>query len=248
MRLRISAVSDKGRARTRNEDMLLAGGTFIRDNNIERTVRITRDYPAYFLAVADGMGGPPAGDVASEFVLREMKARTEELERGLSSRELEQRCSEWLREIHRDLRSEGERHPEKRGMGSTITGLLFYGGGIFLLHAGDSRLYEYRNGRLGQLSRDHTLREKMKDPNIPSNILTNALGVEGDIAVDYAQVAEEAVPGTRYLLCSDGLSDMLTDIEIKRHLNSKDPAKELLHAANATGGRDNISLLIAVIL
>jgi protein phosphatase len=246
MHLAITAVSDKGRVRARNEDMLLAGDALVRDTRLEQDVRPGK--AGYFLAVADGMGGPPAGDVASEFVLREMKARTAELEGGLSSRELERKCSEWLREIHRDLRREGKRHPEKQGMGSTLTGLLFYGGGIYVVHAGDSRLYAYRGGRLRQLSRDHTLREKLQDPNIPSNILTNALGVEGDIAVDFAQIAGEAVPGTRYLLCSDGLSDMLGDREIGGLLGTDDAANSLLNAAITAGGRDNISLLIAVIL
>ena len=245
MHLAISAVSDKGRIRARNEDMLLAGDTLVRDTRFEQDLRPGK--AGCFLAVADGMGGPPAGDVASEFVLREMKARTAELEGGLSSRELEQTCSEWLREIHRDLRREGERDPEKRGMGSTLTGLLFYDGGIYFVHAGDSRLYAYRDGRLRQVSRDHTLREKLQDPGIPSNILTNALGVEGDIAVDFAQVAKKAVPGTRYLLCSDGLSDMLADREIAELLGRQDAANSLRNAANAAGGRDNISLLIAEI-
>ncbi|MDZ7797719.1 MAG: protein phosphatase 2C domain-containing protein [Candidatus Marinimicrobia bacterium] len=209
MNLLISAVSDKGRMRSRNEDMLFSADSFVRNNSLEHNVRINSDHPVYFLAVADGMGGPPAGDVASEFVLRETAAGMRKLPPGLTTGQLKEKTEKLLRDVHRHLRKKGEKDVHKRGMGTTMTGLLFYEGGIFSLHVGDSRLYEYTNGRLRQLSKDHTLKEMLGDPNIPSSILTNAFGTEEDIRVDFAKIAGDVLPGTTYLLCSDGLSDML---------------------------------------
>lgn len=246
MRLLISAESHTGRVRERNEDMVLVGNIMFRNDSLRTTIELD-EHGALLLAVADGMGGHLGGDAASERAVRAAAERLAALEPALSDRELSERVADWIREIHRDIAEEGMRNPELFGMGTTMVGLLAYRGGLYLLNVGDSRLYRYRGRTLTRLTRDHSLRELSGMPEIPSNILANSIGAGEDVFVDFDPVPEPAAPGDLYLLCSDGLHDMLDDGSIGEllELHGADAARPLLERALENGGADNVSLILA---
>ena len=140
-------------------------------------------------------------------------------------------------------------------MGTTLTGLFGYGGRIYLINIGDSRTYRYRSGILKQMSRDHSMQEKYHDYSLPSNMIYNCLGggspVE-EVFADLTDITDQVMDDDRYIVCSDGLSDMVADDDIEAIINrtlssnttSTDTVRELVEAAKKAGGKDNISILL----
>lgn len=228
MRVTFGVATDIGRARERNEDSYLA------------------QEPLF--AVADGMGGHRAGDVASALALQTLQdiAASGDWD-GLVDQ---------VRKANRVVfdRSTGDR--SLSGMGTTLTAALIGDSAVRLVHVGDSRAYLVRDGELRMLTEDHTLVQRMvregkisaeEAGNHPQrSILTRALGVEEDVPVD--EVSVEPRSGDRILLCTDGLTGMMRDASIAEILqNTPDPqeaAEKLVNAANRAGGLDNITVLI----
>lgn len=243
MKLQLSAICDIGCKRFNNEDMLLAGDSFVRNGSLETTLQPGND--TIFIAVSDGMGGHNAGEVASEFVLRRFYNKLVNNKEPVETDQLQSVIEQWAREIHHALNETGSHNPDMRGMGCTLTGILFWKSKPFLLHAGDSRCYRFRGGYLQQISEDHTLRNLMKDPNIPANKLVNSFGggVE-DIHLDFEPLGERIIPGDILLLCSDGLSGELRDEEMEEIMNSNFSSASLVKAAKEKGGQDNISCIL----
>jgi len=245
MQLKISAVSDKGCVREHNEDMILIGKDIFRDDRKEILIDLNNENKKFFVAVADGMGGHNAGEVASEMVLRKMNEKINGLEMNLTEKDLSLKISEWVKEIHLDILNEGNKDINKKGMGSTLIGALFYNNKIYYLNVGDSRLYRLRNGYLMQVSKDHSLRETIGNKDIASNIIINSFGGGENIFVDFASVGSKIFNDDALLLCSDGLSDELNDEEIEETLGNKENAvDELLKKAKNKGGKDNISIIL----
>ena len=222
--------TDVGRQRSANEDSLVLK-------------------PPFF-AVADGMGGAKAGEVASAMA-------TEAFGGDLDSAEApEVQLARMMREANRriyDLAVSDEAH---RGMGTTLTAVKVIGGDISLGHVGDSRAYRLRDGELEQLTRDHSLVAELErtgqitaeaaEHHPQRSIITRALGPEPDVEVDTYTVT--AKDGDIYLLCSDGLTGMVSDDELGSILRSAkkldDAAETLVRAANQNGGRDNITVVL----
>jgi protein phosphatase len=244
MQLTISAVSNKGCVREHNEDMVLIGSNIFRDNEMKMVVDLQGEDGKFFVAVADGMGGHNAGEIASRIVLQEMAERIDTLEGGLNEKELADRFAEWGREIHSYILEEGNKDAEKKGMGATLIGVLFYNNMAYYINAGDSRLYRLRGGYLTQISEDHSLKKLTGDDDVPSNIILNSFGGGDKIFIDFAQVGKKLIDEDILLLCSDGLTDMLTDEEIEGILNTQENAvRKLLTEAKNKGGKDNISIV-----
>jgi protein phosphatase len=245
MKLKLWAVSDKGCVRENNEDMAMIGEDIFRDAFREMEIDLNKDQ-VLFIAVADGMGGHNAGEVASEIVLRQISERIKTLTSGLNEEDLKDKFSLWAKEIHSHIWEEGNKDINKKGMGSTLIGLLFYEGRVYYINVGDSRLYRYRGGFLVQLSRDHSLQEAMGDKSIASNIILNSFGGGEKIFIDFAPAGGKILNGDVFLLCSDGLSDMLTDDEIETILNNEkeNPVDKLLNEAKNKGGKDNITIIL----
>jgi len=245
MQLKIIAVSDKGCVREHNEDMILIGNDILRDGRKEILIDLNNENKKFFVAVADGMGGHNAGEVASEMVLRKINEKISSLEMNLTEKDLSLKISEWVKEIHTDILNEGKKDISKKGMGSTLIGALFYNNKIYYLNVGDSRLYRLRNGYLMQISKDHSLREITGNKDIASNIITNSFGGGEKIFVDFASAGSKIFNDDAFLLCSDGLSDELNDEEIEETLgNKKNAVDELLKKAKNKGGIDNISIIL----
>lgn len=211
-------------------------------------VRIDRG----LMAVADGMGGHEAGDVASAKV-------TEALQKlpvtyGLDP--LVQSAIDALGQVNRELIALAASGDGSRTIGSTIVGLVIADGRFGCFWAGDSRAYRVREGRIEQLSRDHSLVQSLVDagmlepggmedhPN--ANIVTRAVGAAEHLEID--RVSGDVVPGDLFLLASDGLTRLVKDEELLAELNSR-PAEEaadrLIDIVLSRGAPDNVSLVIA---
>jgi serine/threonine protein phosphatase PrpC len=232
-----SARSAIGLVRQGNEDSALVSGQVI--------------------AVADGMGGHAAGEVASRIAVKTLQS----LEPTLTVLEIDQDSVEdllmhSLHSIDEEIALVTDEEIEKRGMGTTLTALLLRENTIALLHVGDSRCYRLRAGTLEQLSNDHTVIQELLDQGAISeaeaaehpqrSMLTQALRGDGDVTPVLQMY--EVKKGDRYLLCSDGLSGVLTDKEIKIGLkksNKDEAVKFLIDATYINGAPDNVTVLIA---
>jgi protein phosphatase len=203
-----------------------------------------------FFAVADGMGGAKAGEVASAMATEVFEGESD------SGEPAEAQLARILREANRriyDLAVADESH---RGMGTTLTAAKVMGDDISLGHVGDSRAYRMRDGELEQLTKDHSLVAELErsgqitaeaaEHHPQRSIITRALGPEPEVEVDTYTIAgrEEDL----FLLCSDGLTSMISDEEIGSILRSADTldgaADTLVRAANQSGGKDNITVVL----
>ena len=244
-RLWFKAVSDVGCRRAGNEDMALAAGKLVRDASWSGSLAFGADTHAAF-AVADGMGGHEGGDIASEIALRSLAEYARTIPAGLDGDGLILSLKSWASVTNRVLLAAAASHPRLAEMGTTLTGLLAYEGRVATVHVGDSRLYRFRGGVLKQLTTDHSERELTGDPDVPSHLIYNFLGNDGPFFADVALWQGQVLPGDVFLLCSDGLSDMLSDEEISEVLEADagSPADGLVRRAKEAGGKDNITVLI----
>jgi protein phosphatase len=230
MRLQVSAATDVGQVRTVNEDGYLV------------------DEPLGLIAVADGVGGHAAGEVASATALEALRAA---LRSGRSLREA-------IEEANEAVFTKALADEEFRGMGTTLTAGTMAAGGTFIVgHVGDSRAYLLRDGEFRQLTTDHSrVQEMVDDGRITAdeaavhpmrNVITRALGMDPTVDVDIYPV--ELRPGDRVLFCSDGLTGMLRDdlvgAELRRDTDLARVAARLVDAANSAGGEDNITVVVA---
>jgi PPM family protein phosphatase len=207
------------------------------------------DRPPLF-AVADGMGGAQAGEVASEMAISEFVAERDTA--APAEQQLEQLAQVANRKIW-DMAQSDSRHA---GMGTTLTAAMLDGQYVAVGHVGDSRLYLYRDGEIERLTRDHSLVEEFvrqgkltpeqAEKHPQRSVITRALGPESAVEVDTFRIP--ARPGDVFLLCSDGLSGMVSDEDMASILGAGDPldvtAANLVAAANDNGGRDNITAVL----
>ncbi|MGQ0805778.1 MAG: Stp1/IreP family PP2C-type Ser/Thr phosphatase [Actinomycetota bacterium] len=229
MKLVVGEKTDKGRVREGNEDERL----------------IDRRMDLY--AVADGMGGHQAGEVASQTAIEALRAA---VANGTSIRDAITQANEAVLE-----RSAGDER--LRGMGTTMTAATLAAGGTLLIgHVGDSRAYLIRDGELQQVTEDHSLVEEMvrggeltpeqAEVHPQRSVITRALGIDPAVEVDMYPV--ELRDGDRILLCSDGLSGMVRTEDIaailQREPDPQKAANKLVDAANKAGGEDNITVVI----
>jgi len=240
MKLKVSAVSDLGCVRSNNEDMILVVDQLIRDSSGE--IECTTGTRNFWIAVADGMGGHNAGEVASEFVLREMAAFVETIPANLNAEDLKNVMNALVKDIHAQLNQMGVTQQAAKGLGTTFCGLLFYQEEVYSINIGDSRLYRFRGNCLVQLTRDHTLRNMLNDMSVPVNQIANSFGGGMEkIFIDFEDHTDRLFSNDLLLLCTDGLNGELTDDEIENALEENSGCSELVNGAKEKGGRDNIS-------
>jgi serine/threonine protein phosphatase PrpC len=209
------------------------------------------------IAVADGMGGHAAGEVASRIAVEVLQSLLPSLVSvDIDEDSVEDLLMHSLHSIDSEISLVTDEEIEKRGMGTTLTALLIRDKYISLLHVGDSRCYRLRGNSLEQLSNDHTVIQELLDQGAISpaeavehpqrSMLTQALRGDGDVTPVLQMY--EIKKGDRYLLCSDGLSGVLTEKEIKIGLKKSDKdeaAKFLVDATYVNGAPDNVTVLIA---
>ena len=246
---------------------ILGGGTTdvgrVRSNN-EDCFRLVQ--PLGLFVLSDGMGGEAHGEIASALAVETVVKHCMEAESnpgaplhgnpptGLSART--RRLMSAVHLANRNIYNSAQEHPDQAGMGATLTALWISGEALSIAHVGDSRAYLLRNGALQQLTRDHSLVAEQVRRGIISaseaeesemqSVLLRALGTQGEVEVDSEEQA--LFPRDLLLLCSDGLTRMVTDPEIAGTLLAEtDPQKaseRLIAIANDTGGVDNISVIV----
>jgi len=230
----------------------------VRDNN-EDSVAIDPDNQV--LVLADGMGGYNAGEVASAmattFVKTELGRWLAEGGNEASGRELKRAMEICIDNANRSIFNAANSNAQYAGMGTTLVMGVFQGVRTLIGHVGDSRCYRLRGDSFQQLTRDHSLLQEQIDAGLISpeqaqyathkNLVTRALGVEDTVLLEVNEFRVE--DGDLYLFCSDGLSDMLPDNRIAAILvgagTLAEKAGALVEGANASGGRDNISVILA---
>lgn len=221
--------------------MILVGERLIR-NEIYHTTIDDNKQTRFAIALADGMGGHNAGEVASETTLSNLSFFLSDLPDNLTPEGLIEIILNWLESINKIIESKGLADPSLSSMGTTLVAIIYYGGRYLWINCGDSRLYRFYNGELSQLTVDHSLNTLIGEKK-HSNVLTNCIGAGCKTSyLDITDFTDSVKEGGRFFLCSDGLNDMLTDEEMKAVLDKGCDADALCRAAICEGGFDNVSV------
>jgi PPM family protein phosphatase len=242
MTIEIHAAVDPGRARSNNEDS------------------VATDADVALVVLADGMGGYNAGEVASNmatsFIRTELGRWLREANAQATDAEVKRAMDICVDNANRAIFDAANANPQYAGMGTTLVVAVFRPHHVLLGHVGDSRCYRLRGGRLVQITRDHSLLQEQIDAGLITpeqaafsankNLVTRAVGVEDTVLLETHQ--HDLLPGDLFLMCSDGLSDMLDDAGIAQLLLSNESLEStcqaLVDAANDAGGKDNISVIL----
>jgi PPM family protein phosphatase len=238
-----SSAIDAGRARSNNEDSVVV------------------DAACDLAVLADGMGGYNAGEVASgmltSFIGTELGRWLREAGPQAGDADVRRAMDICVDNANRAIFNAANSNPQYAGMGTTLVMAAFRDTQLLVGHVGDSRAYRWRGGRLQQITRDHSLLQEQIDAGLITpeqaafsankNLVTRAVGVEDTVLLETH--AHDVQPGDLYLLCSDGLSDMLHDATIAQILLAAngtldEACRTLVDAANDAGGRDNISVIL----
>ena len=236
------AKTDPGRARDNNEDS------------------VVYDEPSLTAVLADGMGGYNAGEIASgmatAFIKSELSRWITEAGNGIKAKEVRRAMEICVDNANRSIFNSANSNAGYAGMGTTLVVGVFKDDKLVLGHIGDSRCYRLRAGLLEQITKDHSLLQEQMDAGLITpeqaatssikNLVTRALGVDDSVLLEVNE--HQVQVGDLYLMCSDGLSDMMEDDAIAKIVTSQQPldqaATQLIAQANENGGRDNISVLL----
>lgn len=239
--MRVFSATDVGKIRQVNQDYIFTSKDPV------------GNLPNLFV-VADGMGGHAAGDFASRYGVT---ALVEEIKKDENFNPVKI-IRNGINAANAAILDAAERDPEMAGMGTTMVAATVLGDYLYVANVGDSRLYLV-NGGLSQVTQDHSLIAEMvrlgeldlmdAEHHPDKNIITRAVGTEDSVQIDFFDLKIE--PGQAFMMCSDGLSNMVEHDDIYRILQEtlftegeKDPAAELLNAANEAGGKDNIAVIV----
>ena len=236
------AQTDPGKARENNEDAVMY------------------DEATGLGVLADGMGGYNAGEVASgmaaQFIHSEMARWLTETGRQAGAKDIRRALEICVDNANLAIFNAANNNAQYAGMGTTLVAGVFQGGSLLVGHIGDSRCYRLRHAELTQITKDHSLLQEQIDAglltpeqaqtSLNKNLVTRALGVDDSVMLEINEYLVE--PGDLYLMCSDGLSDMVKNADIAEILewpiSLEQRARGLIDAANARGGRDNITVLL----
>ena len=236
--MKACALTDTGRVRTANQDYVYA------------SVEPVGSLPNLFV-VADGMGGHQAGDYASRYIVENLVSYLQYTENS----QIVPLLREGILKVNTMLYQESKEKPELSGLATTLVAAVADENTLYVANVGDSRLYLVRD-RIRQVTRDHSYVEELvslgrlergsKDYKDKKNIITRAVGTEDKLLVDFFEVGLE--PGDFILMCSDGLSNMLEDVEMEEIVGSdlelEEKAEKLITVANDNGGKDNIAVVL----
>ncbi|OGA24072.1 MAG: protein phosphatase [Betaproteobacteria bacterium RIFCSPLOWO2_02_FULL_67_26] len=240
----MATATDSGMVRSHNEDSIAADGE------------------AGLAVLADGMGGYNAGEVASGIAVELIKSEMKKALAGKKPEELNGQSAEQLITEHSTranaaIYQAAQSQPQYSGMGTTLVVALWHDNHVSVGHIGDSRLYRLRDGVLEQVTRDHSLLQEQIDSGMITkeqarhsqnkNLVTRAVGIDPEVETEVHTYPVQ--PGDIFLLCSDGLNDMVTDEDIQLTLaslaaNLPLAAQQLVQQANDNGGRDNVSVIL----
>ncbi len=235
----------------------------MRDNNEDA---IAMDEALGLAVLADGMGGHRGGEMASAItvstITETLKRKLKKISHGGMDDDSDYSIEsvavhDAIMQANQRVYSASQENQQYHGMGTTVVVTLFYDNRFTVAHVGDSRLYRLRDGELEQITRDHSLMQELIDrgfytpeqarQSLNKNLVTRAIGIEDRVQIDIQE--DVALVDDIYLLCSDGLSDMIEDnltqhILMKYSDNLQKAAAELIREANAHGGKDNVSVIL----
>ena len=221
------------------------------------------------LVLADGMGGHLGGEVASSLSVDKIISYSQQHLPSIKTSQIDQETGftqeslciqQAIALANEQIYHKSTENAELRGMGTTLVVMLFYDNRFSLAHIGDSRCYRYRNKNLSQITKDHSLLQELVDrgfytpeeasKSLNKNLVTKALGIDSAITPDIQE--DLALKNDIYLLCSDGLTDLVEDEYIRLTINKfsdnlEEAAKQLITKANQNGGKDNISVILCKI-
>ncbi len=244
MNYKFCSQTDPGRSRTNNEDS------------------VAFDDATHLAVLANGMGGYKAGEIASgmatAFINSELARWLSEAGDQAAGAEIRRAMELCVDNANRSIFNASQANPQFAGMGTTLVVGVFRGDRLMLGHVGDSRCYRLRDNVFLQITKDHSLLQEQIDAGLLApeqaatspikNLVTRALGVENMVMLELNEHQVQA--GDLYLMCSDGLSDMMEDAQIADVLRNRTPleqmASDLVLKANENGGRDNITVLLAL--
>ena len=250
IRLRAAAMTDVGMVREHNEDSVMAV-EYVRESLVEPA-------QSYLYVVADGMGGAEAGEVASAIAVSAIREYVETALAGSPAVESPELLAAALEDANQKILEYVAGHQESRGMGSTAVGALVKPPDAAVAWVGDSRAYFLDAGKLRQVTKDHSLVQRLVEIGQISaeearthehkNVITRSLGARASGPAGAESIALKLKRGDRLLLCSDGLTAHVYDPQIAeiltRHSDPYDAARELVVAANAGGGTDNVTVVV----
>jgi PPM family protein phosphatase len=256
MKVSVACLTDTGRVRSANEDAFIVAGLkeseFRTFNGDLDGYRVGPD--GLLLAVADGMGGAQAGEVASRLAIEQLLRR---LTAPGQKEPVADRLRDGLKSANRTVRYASQENPAYRGMGATMTAALIYGGRAYLGHVGDSRGYLLRDGRAEQVTKDQSLVQVLIDAgqltetqashSPQRHIILQALGAQDEVEPETGEIV--LLGGDHIVLCSDYLMQKVTRVElleaVRETQSLNDACALLVTLANERGGEDNITVLIA---
>lgn len=243
------ALTDTGRVRDHNEDAV--------GNNQGLGLAV----------LADGMGGHRGGEVASAITVSTILETLAEKLNGIKHRGIDESnvvslesmaVKDAIAQANTNVFASSKENSHYRGMGTTVVVLLFHDDRFTVAHVGDSRMYRYRDDKLEQMTIDHSLTQELLDngfytaeqaeQSMNKHLVTRAIGIEASVQIDVRE--DNTQPGDIYLLCSDGLTDMINDNCIRQTIRDNEDdlekiAIELIRESNKAGGKDNISTILA---
>ena len=216
---------------------------FIREDTYKTQIVLGRE-DRMMIAVADGMGGHNRGDIASNDTLRNLHYFFYDIPSCLNVNDFNEAMAGWLESINNYIASKGRADEQYKGMGTTLVGLAYYNNDFYSLNCGDSRLYRFRDHQLVQLTTDHSLSNLVGDEK-RTNVITNCIGGGSKSSfIDMVTMTNDIMSDDVYLLCTDGLTDMLSDKAISELLEGRADANTLCSAAIEAGGIDNVSCCV----
>lgn len=259
--MHIWGLSDKGLKRSENQDCFMINDLVSReeikleiDDEADEADEADVKTKRVLCAVADGIGGQKGGALASETVLEHIGKSIKDVPTFDDIENAHLYLHKLVLECHNNLLEMSEKDESIINMGTTFVGVYMEKSFGLVLHAGDSRLYCIRNGKMIRLTRDHSLENYLKDttkdyePTIKSGIITNCLGGGKGSECEPEINKLTFLEGDILLLCSDGLTDMLEDKTLERLLSGGEKlevkGKKLIDAANDSGGMDNITVIL----
>jgi protein phosphatase len=245
--IEIATATHSGMVRSHNEDSIAA------------------DAAAGLAVLADGMGGYNAGEVASGIAVAMISAEIRKalagIDGALDVATAERLIGEHAVRANSAIFQAAQNQSQYAGMGTTLVVALWHDNSLVVGHIGDSRLYRFRDGKLEQMTRDHSLLQEQIDSGLITreqarhsqnkNLVTRAVGIDPEVEAEVHSYPVEA--GDIYLLCSDGLNDMVADEDMQSTLSSLQAnlplaAQQLVQQANDNGGRDNVSVILVRVL
>ena len=247
LKFKVSAASSVGCVRSNNEDMLLVGDSVLRTGELDAELTTAPD-GRFIIALADGMGGHNSGEVASNDVLTNLQFFYNDLPQGLQTGDFNEKIYEWLGSINNIIDAKGRGDDRYREMGTTLVAVAYYEGEFYWMNCGDSRYYCLHGGKLHQVSTDHSL-NNLLGKREHSNVITNCIGGGCKTSyIDLVRCTPDIVAGDTLLLCSDGLTDMVSDDTIEHMLAEGCDAAALCRVAEDAGGFDNVTAIVITVV